>query len=164
MADSDHQVWGNVESYLFRLVSIFHFNGNLNSSSNAELHQVWGSLYLFWAANHISSTLKWHSYLHPTHFLTLFHACFAYNITAFRPFSICAHLFLSFIITIIIVYFEHVILIKFGHCCCIFYCQMVSATPRFAFLLACCNNPAHFYCVDIAISLHWLSPRSDTAL
>ena len=61
MADSDHQVWGNVESYLFRLVSIFHFNGNLNSSSNAELHQVWGSLYLFWAANHISSWYMHHS-------------------------------------------------------------------------------------------------------
>ena len=50
--------------------------------------------------------------------------------------------------------FKHVTLIKLSYCCCIFYCQMISTTPQICVSArAGCNNPAQFYCINIAFSL-----------
>ena len=61
----------------------FHisFHLDFNFSSNTEYHQIWGSVVFLLAPNQISPALTWHLYLHPTHFLTLYHPCFAYNVT-----------------------------------------------------------------------------------
>ena len=59
VADSDHQIWGNVELDLFRLDFIFLFT--LISISASTLTTIkFGKLVFLLAANQISTALKWH--------------------------------------------------------------------------------------------------------